>query len=265
MTRRIAQDDLGLSRGCTPRRPGRLLSAAAPRPRRRGVRHPGLPSTRVRCAPAPDVPPGVPQPLRPDRTSRSRRSPSPARRSRVMTEEGCGTDVAGGGEIMTAMAAGADPARVGVPRQREVGRGTRTGRPSRGRLRRGGQLRRHRAPGAVRGEPVPVLLRVIPAMEADTHAAVATGHAASKFGVPYDPTRGHRADSASSRLGCADCTPTSARNCSTSTNSRPGAASGCAGHVRGLRPRRRPRGALRTPTPPRACRLRRGAGRPGQG
>lgn len=104
---------------------------------------------------------------------------------RVMTEEGLGLDVAGGGEIITALNAGADPAllvlhgnaktdaeialaveqRIGlvvVDNSDDVDRLEATVPP---------------------GRRQDVLVRVIPGVTADTHASVLTGHAGSKFGL----------------------------------------------------------------------------------
>jgi diaminopimelate decarboxylase len=104
---------------------------------------------------------------------------------RVMSEEGLGLDVAGGGEIITALKAGADPAllvlhgnaktdaeialavehRIGlvvVDNSDDVDRLEATVPP---------------------GRRQDVLVRVIPGVTADTHASVLTGHAGSKFGL----------------------------------------------------------------------------------
>jgi diaminopimelate decarboxylase len=104
---------------------------------------------------------------------------------RVMTEEGIGLDVAGGGEIITAVRAGADPAclvlhgnaktddeiRLAVDQQvglividnsDDVDRLEATLRP---------------------GQVQDVLVRIIPGVVADTHASVLTGHEGSKFGL----------------------------------------------------------------------------------
>ncbi len=110
---------------------------------------------------------------------------------RVMVEEGLHLDVAGGGEIITALAAGADPARLvlhgNAKSDEEIDLAVRNGL---------GlvvvdnfddidRLERLVPPGQVQ----PCLVRVIPGVEADTHAAVATGHAGSKFGLLPDDAR----------------------------------------------------------------------------
>jgi diaminopimelate decarboxylase len=108
-----------------------------------------------------------------------------------MTEEGLYLDVAGGGEIMTAMAAGADPARLvlhgnaksdeelQLAVQRGVGLVVVDNFDDIDRL-------EHLTP---RGQVQACLVRVIPGVEADTHASVATGHAGSKFGLMPDDAR----------------------------------------------------------------------------
>ncbi|NKZ10327.1 diaminopimelate decarboxylase [Mycolicibacterium septicum DSM 44393] len=104
---------------------------------------------------------------------------------RVMVSEGLQLDVAGGGEILSAIKAGADPARLvlhGNAKTDEeltlaVGHGV-------------GLVvidnfddidRLERIVPA--GYKQPCLVRVIPGVEAATHASQATGHAGSKFGL----------------------------------------------------------------------------------
>jgi diaminopimelate decarboxylase len=104
---------------------------------------------------------------------------------RVMVEEGLGLDVAGGGEILTALKAGVDPAKVVlhgnaksaeeiamavdhrlglvvVDNSDDVDRLEATVQP---------------------GDRQDVLVRIIPGVTADTHASVLTGHEGSKFGL----------------------------------------------------------------------------------
>ncbi|WP_029109358.1 diaminopimelate decarboxylase [Mycobacterium sp. URHD0025] len=104
---------------------------------------------------------------------------------RVMASEGLHLDVAGGGEVLSAIKAGADPARLvlhGNAKTDEeltlaVGHGV-------------GLVvvdnfddidRLERIVPA--GHKQPCLVRVIPGVEAATHASQATGHAGSKFGL----------------------------------------------------------------------------------
>jgi diaminopimelate decarboxylase len=101
---------------------------------------------------------------------------------RVMVEEGIGLDVAGGGEIVTALAAGADPAllvlhgnaksdeEIAMAAEHGIGLVV---------VDNADDVDRLEASGSAHD----VLVRVIPGVEADTHASVLTGHAGSKFGL----------------------------------------------------------------------------------
>ncbi len=110
---------------------------------------------------------------------------------RVMTEEGLHLDVAGGGEILTAIAAGADPARLVMHGNAKTDEEIELA------VRRGVGLivvdnfddidRLERIVPA--GQVQPCLVRVIPGVAASTHAAVATGHAGSKFGLMPEDAR----------------------------------------------------------------------------
>jgi diaminopimelate decarboxylase len=110
---------------------------------------------------------------------------------RVMVKEGLGLDVAGGGEILSGIRAGVDPALMvlhGNAKSDEeiamaVGHGV-------GLIVVDGpddfeRLEAIVPPGAVQD----VLIRVIPGVTADTHEHVLTGHEGSKFGVPPDQAR----------------------------------------------------------------------------
>jgi diaminopimelate decarboxylase len=110
---------------------------------------------------------------------------------RVMVEAGLHLDVAGGGEILTALAAGADPGRLilhGNAKSDEelvmaiangVGLIVVDNFDDIDRLER----------LVPRGHQQPCLVRVIPGVEASTHASQATGHAGSKFGLLPDDAR----------------------------------------------------------------------------
>jgi diaminopimelate decarboxylase len=110
---------------------------------------------------------------------------------RVMTEEGLHIDVAGGGEILTALKAGADPAHLvlhgnaktdeelELAVDRGVGLAVVDNFDDIDRLER---IVPH-------GRQQPCLVRVIPGVEAATHASQATGHAGSKFGLLPDDAR----------------------------------------------------------------------------
>lgn len=104
---------------------------------------------------------------------------------RVMTEEGVGLDVAGGGEIITALKAGADPALLvlhgNAKTHAEIALAVKHGI---------GLVVVDNSDDVDRLEAImppghcqDVLVRVIPGVTADTHASVLTGHAESKFGL----------------------------------------------------------------------------------
>lgn len=104
---------------------------------------------------------------------------------RVMVEEGLHLDVAGAGEILTACKAGVDPARLILH-----GNAKTDGEIELAVARGVGLIvvdnfddidRLERTASADR--PQACLVRVIPGVEADTHASQATGHAGSKFGL----------------------------------------------------------------------------------
>jgi diaminopimelate decarboxylase len=104
---------------------------------------------------------------------------------RVMAEEGLGLDVAGGGEIVTALAAGVDPAllvlhgnakgdeEIAMVSEHGIGLVVVDNSDDVDRL----------EATVPAGHAQDVLVRVIPGVEADTHASVLTGHEGSKFGL----------------------------------------------------------------------------------
>lgn len=108
---------------------------------------------------------------------------------RVAQEEGLSVDVAGGGEIKLALAAGVDPARLHfhgnaktdaelrIAIDAGVGTIIVDNEDEIDRLER------------LLTSPQKVLLRVIPGVEAETHASQATGGAKSKFGLPMDQAK----------------------------------------------------------------------------
>ncbi|CAN5431922.1 diaminopimelate decarboxylase [soil metagenome] len=110
---------------------------------------------------------------------------------KVMVSEGLHLDVAGGGEIVTALAAGADPARLVLHGNAKTDEELELA------VRAGVGLvvvdnfddidRLERIVGV--GHRQRCLVRVIPGVRADTYAAVATGHAGSKFGLLPDDAR----------------------------------------------------------------------------
>jgi diaminopimelate decarboxylase len=105
---------------------------------------------------------------------------------RVLAEEGVGCDVVGAGELRIALAAGADPATIVMHGNAKTDEDIQAA------------IAAHIGYIVVDGfddidriekfaaERVPVLLRVSPAITVTTHDALATGGAASKFGLPVD-------------------------------------------------------------------------------
>jgi len=107
---------------------------------------------------------------------------------RVLVSEGLGCDVVGAGELRMALAAGADPAAVvmhgNAKTDADIAAALDAGI---GYIVVDGfddidRIERLAGPLAA----VPVLLRVSPGIDADTHQAMATGGSASKFGVSFD-------------------------------------------------------------------------------
>ncbi len=109
---------------------------------------------------------------------------------RLMAAEGIGVDVAGGGELVMALAGGVDPASIvmhgNAKTTAELAMATEAGV---------GLIvidsfddidKLEALPGKTRQ---PVLIRVIPDVKPDTYEAVATGQAGSKFGLPIPAAR----------------------------------------------------------------------------
>jgi diaminopimelate decarboxylase len=104
---------------------------------------------------------------------------------RVMAEEGLGLDVAGGGEIVTALKAGVDPALLvlhgNAKSDTEIAMVVEHGI---GLVVVDNEDDVDRLEATVPGERTQdVLVRIIPGVTADTHAHVLTGHESSKFGL----------------------------------------------------------------------------------
>src|SRR5215210_5841941 len=102
---------------------------------------------------------------------------------RIFAEEGLGVDVASAGELHLALRAGFDPGRIVVHGNAKSLAELRAAVEHRlvvvvDNLDELDRLAAVAGPG-----PQPVLLRVVPEVEADTHHAVATGHADQKFGL----------------------------------------------------------------------------------
>jgi diaminopimelate decarboxylase len=105
---------------------------------------------------------------------------------RVLVEEGIGCDVVGAGELRIALAAGANPATIVMHGNAKTDDDIRAAIDAHiGYIVVDGfdDIRRIEE---FASSPVPVLLRVSPAIEVSTHAALATGSAATKFGLPID-------------------------------------------------------------------------------
>ena len=104
---------------------------------------------------------------------------------RVMVQEGLGLDVAGGGEILTALKAGVDPALIvlhgNAKSTEEITMAVENGV---GLVVVDGPDDVDRLEAIVpAGRTQDVLVRIIPGVTADTHAHVLTGHEGSKFGL----------------------------------------------------------------------------------
>jgi diaminopimelate decarboxylase len=105
---------------------------------------------------------------------------------RVLVEEGLGCDVVGGGELRIALAAGADPAKIVMHGNAKSDDDIQAALQARiGYIVVDGfdDIERISRLATVR---TPVLLRASPAIDSATHAALATGGAGSKFGVPIE-------------------------------------------------------------------------------
>jgi diaminopimelate decarboxylase len=102
---------------------------------------------------------------------------------RVLAEEGFGADVASLGELAFARAAGLDGDRLLVHGNNKSDEELRAAGEAGATvvLDAAGEAARAAAAGVRR-----VLVRVTPGVEADTHAAIRTGHHGSKFGLPPD-------------------------------------------------------------------------------
>jgi len=106
----------------------------------------------------------------------------------IVAEEGCGTDAVAGGELRLALAAGADPARAVLNGNAKTDDDILVALHAGIRYLVIDNLddveRIARLATGLGIAPVPVLLRVSPSLQAQTHEALATGHDASKFGIP---------------------------------------------------------------------------------
>jgi diaminopimelate decarboxylase len=105
---------------------------------------------------------------------------------RVLLEEGLGMDVASQGELAFAVAAGASGERLIVHGNNKSDADIAAALSAEAGLvvaDHEGELDQIERLAAAAGRVQPVLVRVNPAIDADTHRKIATGHAASKFGL----------------------------------------------------------------------------------
>jgi diaminopimelate decarboxylase len=105
---------------------------------------------------------------------------------RILAQEGLGCDVVGGGELRIALAAGVDPAKIVMHGNAKSDDDIQAALDARiGYIVVDGFDDIDRIE-KLAGGPTPVLLRVSPGIDSATHAALATGGATSKFGVPVE-------------------------------------------------------------------------------
>jgi diaminopimelate decarboxylase len=112
---------------------------------------------------------------------------------RVFAQEGIGADVATGGELRLALAAGVDPSRIVLHGNAKSEAELRMARDAGVRtivLDNLDELERlERIVGEGPGEPQEVLVRVTPGVRGATHDKISTGQADSKFGFGLDAAR----------------------------------------------------------------------------
>src|SRR3954452_11728743 len=108
---------------------------------------------------------------------------------RIFAEEGLGVDVASAGELHMALRAGFDPGRIVVHGNAKSVAELRTAAEQRLVVAIDNLDEIDRLEALARTGPQPVLLRVVPEVETDTHQAVATGHADQKFGLTLGEAR----------------------------------------------------------------------------
>jgi diaminopimelate decarboxylase len=105
---------------------------------------------------------------------------------RILAEEGLGCDVVGAGELRIALSAGMEPAGIIMHGNAKTDADIQAALDARiGYIAVDGFDDIDRI-GKLARRPTPVLLRVSPGVEAQTHAAMATGSATSKFGLPIE-------------------------------------------------------------------------------
>ena len=111
---------------------------------------------------------------------------------RLLAQEGLACDVASGGELALALAGGFDPARIylhGNAKSEDELREALAAGVGHVVLDSTDDIRRLERVAAARGSTQEVLLRVTPGIAGDTHAAISTGQADSKFGFSMAQAR----------------------------------------------------------------------------
>jgi len=111
---------------------------------------------------------------------------------RIVGEQGLGVDIVSGGELWKALRAGVPAGRIvfsGVGKQEaEIRSALEAGVRSLN-VESPGELDLIAAEARKLGRRAPVSVRINPDIKVDTHAHIATGHAAAKFGLPPDSAR----------------------------------------------------------------------------
>lgn len=120
---------------------------------------------------------------------------------RLVTKNGLGLDVVSGGELYTALKAGADPSQIyfhgNAKSEEELTQAVTCGV---GRivvdnfdeLEMLAEIGEKIGFTGKRGEPVPILFRITPGVDSHTHAYISTAGLDSKFGIPLEPAERKR-------------------------------------------------------------------------
>ncbi len=136
---------------------------------------------------------------------------------RVFEQEGLSVDVASGGELALALNAGFDGDRILLHGN------AKSARELRAAVEAGARIVVDNFDDIDKldalGQPAKVMIRVTPGVVADTHAAILTGHAGSKFGfsLAQAPRAIERLDTRAPGRTCTACTCTSGPSSSTSS------------------------------------------------
>jgi diaminopimelate decarboxylase len=111
---------------------------------------------------------------------------------RLMADEGVAVDVAGGGELVMALAGGVPAADLvmhgNAKTDAELQMAVQAG-VGLIVLDNSDDVDRLEQLCAAAGKPQPVLVRLVPGIRAETHASMATGHEGQKFGLPLEQAR----------------------------------------------------------------------------